>query len=278
MRSTLTLALAAVMCATAFPGQTIYGLKSTANPSQSSIAPARLFSFDGSSGAVTDIAWVTYQGQTVDADGLAFGEDRLFGFLLDPNGSRLVDLDRGTGVATSLAYFQGAQMRGATYRDGNLYALDVMENVHRNLATIDLSTYGATFVPIDTRIANGDDLDFDASGTLWVAESNAFHTLDPITGALTFVSADGVVQPDGASVYNVGFAFDESLPGRAVTLEANGTDDLNSYLMPSPLRTGLNQHIYPSFNAGRGDLAAVPEPCTMFALGLGALAFLRRRR
>lgn len=275
MRSLVVLAFAAVVTS-GWAGQTIFGLKNAASAGGSA-PPTRLFSFDGTTGAVTDVGDVSYQGQGVNADALAFDGNRLLAFLLEANGSRLVQIDSTTAVATSLAFFDGTEMRGATYRNGRLYTLDVTEDVHNRSTIIDLADYSTITANLDTRIANGCDLDFDASGTLWVAESNAFHTLDPLTGVLTFVAADQVQQSGGFFVYNPGFAFDETVPGRAVVFEANGTDDLNSYVMPVPSRTSLNTHIFPGFNAGRGDLAAVPEPGSLLALGLGAV-LLRRRR
>lgn len=278
MKSFLMIALAVGLAAIAHGGNTIYGLKSTAAGAVPSIAPTRLFSFDGSTGAFTDIAWVTYNGSNVNADALAYDGGTLYGFLLDGAGSRLVTINATTGTATSLAYFQGTSMRGATLRNGNLYALDVIPGSTWNIATINLGTLGLTSVGLNTTIADGCDLDFDAQGVLWVAESNAFLQLDPLTGVMSGISADNTLEESQNFVFNAGFVFDETTPGRAITMDVNMNDDLYTYLLPAPVRTSLTPNILGSFNAGRGDLAAVPEPATMAVLGLGIAALLRRRR
>lgn len=278
MKSFMMIALAAGLAAIAHGGNTIYGLKSTAAGAVPSTAPTRLFSFDGTTGVFNNIAWVTLNGSQVNADGLACDGANLYGFVLESGGSRLVSIDKVTAVATSLAFYQGTSMRGATYRDGTIYALDVVPSTSWNVIEIDVQSLVLRSVALDTTIADGCDLDFDSLGNLWVAEANAFHRLDPTTGALTFVSADNAVEESQNFVFNAGFVFDETTPGRAITMDVNMNDDLYTYLMPAPVRTALTPNILGSFNAGRGDLAAVPEPATMAVLGLGIAALLRRRR
>lgn len=277
MKSFLVLALAVGLAALSHGGNTIYGLKSKATTGSASIPPTRLFSFDGTTGVVNDIGWLTYNGGQVDADGLAHDGATLYGFVLEQGGSRLVSIDTATAVASSLAFYQGTSMRGATFRNGKLYTLDVVPGTAWNVATIDLGTLALNSVALNTTIADGCDLDFDAQGTLWVAEANAFHTLDPLTGALTFVSADGVPEPQNPPFF-AGFVFDETSPARSLVYDVNTNDDLYTYTMPSPTRTMLTPDILNSFNAGRGDLAAVPEPASIIAVGVGLAALLRRRR
>lgn len=276
MKSFLTLSIALSLAASAMAGNTIFGLKSTGSGSVPSVAPTRFFTFDGSTGALNDVGWVTYNGSQVNADGLAYGGGNLYAFLLEQGGSRLVTLDN-VGVATSVAFYQGVTMRGATYRNGRIYGLDVLQGSAWNIITIDVMSLQLTSVALNTTIADACDLDYDATGALWLAEANAFHIVDPNTGIVNFLGADNVPE-SGGFVFNAGFVFDETSPGRSITLDVNANDDLYTYLLPLPVRTGLNQNILPNFNAGRGDLAAVPEPASLVVVGLGVAALLRRRR
>lgn len=278
MKSLLVLSFSMLVASAAVAGNTLFGLKSNQGTGGgASAVPTRLFSFDGTTGVVNDIAWVTYNGNQVDADGLSYGGGNLYAFVLEQAGSRLVTLD-SMGVATSVAFYQGTVMRGATYRNGRIYALDVLQGSQWNIATIDVSTLLLTSVALNTTISDACDIDYDATGALWLAESNAFFLLDPNTGIMNLTSVDNLPEPLGGFVFNAGFAFDETSPGRAVTLDVNFTDDLNTYFMPGPVRTPLSPNILLNFNAGRGDLAAVPEPTTVAAVGMGLVALLRRRR
>ncbi len=111
-----------------------------------------------------------------------------------------------------------------------------------------------------------------------MAEANAFHTLDASTGALSFVAADLVPEEGSNFVFNAGLAFDQPALSKAFTLDVNVNDDLYTHNLPNPTRAMFIPNILPNFNAGRGDLAAVPEPASLAALGLGVVALLRRRR
>ncbi len=278
MFSRLAWFAALVVPAVAMAGTTVYGLKSTASSSAPSLAPTRLFSFDGGSAVFNDLGWVTYDGNQVNADGLATDGTTLYGFILEGAGSRLVTINPTTAVASSVAFYQGTVMRGATLRGGKLYGLDVLAGDHWNVIEIDLVPLTIRSVALDTTISDGCDLDFDSQGTLWVAEANAFHTLDASTGALSFVAADLVPEEGSNFVLNAGLAFDQPALSRAFTLDVNQNDDLYTYNLPNPARAIFIPNILPDFNAGRGDLAAVPEPASLAVLGLGVVALLRRRR
>lgn len=278
MLSRIAWILATALPAAALAGTTVYGLKSTASGSAPSLAPTRLFSFDGASAVFSDIGWVTYGGNQVNADGLATDGTTLYAFLLEAAGSRLVTIDPNTAVASSLAFYQGATIRGATLRAGKVYGLDVLAGNHWNVVQIDLLPLTLTSVALNTSISDACDLDFDSQGSLWVAEANAFHTLNATTGALSFVAADLVPESGSNFVFNAGLTFDQPALSRAFTLDVNVNDDVYTYNLPTPTRTMYIPNILPSFNAGRGDLAAVPEPASLAALGLGCVALLRRRK
>lgn len=279
MKLVFIAAISIGLTATAFAGTTIYGLKSRSpGGAPPSASPTHLFTFDGTLGGVTDLGSVTYNGNEVDADALAWHGGNLYAFLLEAGGSRLVTINPTTAVATSLAFYQDAYMRGLTARGNTLYGLDVLAGVHYRSIQIDIVSLSLTSVAMDTGISDGCDLDFDSQGTLWLTDYNAFHTLNPVTGVVTFVVADNVPDPQGFSVFNPGFVFDETTPLRALTFEANNTDDIMIYSLPSAARSTMTVGIIPGFNSGRGDLTAVPEPGALAALGLGLLALVARKR
>lgn len=259
-------------------GTTIYGLKSRAS-SVPSTTPTRLFSFDGTNGGFQDIGAVTYNGNQVDADGLAWSEIGLTAFLLESDGSRLVSVNPTTAVAITLAFYPAKVIRGATARGGTLYALDVLANSHYNLAKINLGTFTSTSIVLNTGIADVCDLDFAANGELWVTDMNAFLKLDPLTGVLTLVATDAIPESGASPAANAGFVFDETSAFHSITYEVTANDDIYTYALPVATRTMFISNILPSYNAGRGDLAAVPEPATSaaFALALALLAKRRRR-
>lgn len=259
-------------------GTIVYGLKSRAVSPGPSGSPTHLFRFDGTTGGLVDVGAVTLNGAQVDADGLAWTGSNLVGFVLETGGSRLVSIDRSTAVATSLAFYSGVVMRGATYRAGSIYGLDVLAGSHYNVIEIDMVPLTLRSTALNTTISDVCDLDFAANGDLWVAEMNAFHRLNPATGALSFVAADNFLETPTSPVANTGFVFDETTPLRALTFEVTQNDDIYTYALPGPSRTMFVSNLIPSFNSGRGDLAAVPEPAACTALAIGLVALGRRRR
>ncbi|MCC7435207.1 MAG: CHRD domain-containing protein [Methanoregulaceae archaeon] len=114
-------------------------------------------------------------------------------------------------------------------------------------------------------------------------------TLDDVTGAITLTgSFSGLLAPAVAA-----HIHGPALPGvngpvilpLTVSNATSGTVTGNGVFTPAQvanLLSGLNYvNIHTSTFPGgeiRGQITAVPEPGTLAALGLGAAAFLRRRR
>jgi len=98
-----------------------------------SLAPTTLFSLSDDGLIFTEIGVVTVSGIPIDADALAVSTDqRLFGFELlnsstgPPSGSRLIEIDPATAVATPIGpELSGREMRGAVFdRSGRLRVYD----------------------------------------------------------------------------------------------------------------------------------------------------------
>ena len=143
----------------------VYGFKSCGSdpvcnqPGDASLAPTTLFSLSNDGLVLNVIANVTVSGAGIDADALAVSIDqRLFGYeLLDsssgpPSGSRLIEVDRVTGVATPIGVeLSGREMRGAVFdRSGRLRVYDYAAS---ELLEIDAGTGAVmgTPTPLDSQ-------------------------------------------------------------------------------------------------------------------------------
>ena len=251
---------------------TIYGLKSTA-AGANSVAPAHLFTFDSDAGNLTDIGPVTISSSNVDVDGLAFSNLGLFAFRWQPAiGSSLVSVNPATAEASSVgALLGGREIRGAAFdNSGRLWAIDSAndELIQVDIATgAVLSNAGLTESGSAFDLPRAADIAFKADGTAWVtagdsvAISSRFYTLDMLSGELTEIHEDTTNEPSGgAPPGQLGLAFAHAA-GRDLlfAFDANTTEDIYTYdTADSFNRNRILVNLLGSFNAGLGDLAAVP--------------------
>lgn len=243
---------------------TIWGLK-THDPVSG--PPAMLFWYNEQSGSVGQVAPLTVGGLQVDADGLAQDrEGRLFAWKLDGSSSTLLQVDPLNAVGSPVGpALEGVQIRGAAFTlAGRLWAYD---NTSSKLLEIDPANGQAlgVGVQVDGLEPGGafltGDLAQDVDGSLLFAMGGLVARLNPWTGQLTQLYNDFVNLGDGYSPWSVGLALagDPPLEGALHLLDVSLNDGFYRYASSSDFtRTLLVDHVVPSYNAGRGDLASLP--------------------
>lgn len=266
--------------------------------------PANLFSFQENGTGFVDHGAITRGGTRIDVDALGMSASRnLFGYEIINDGasSRLLSIDTATAQATAVgSALAGRNVRGAAFDLQNqLWVVDSAANSilrvnHTTGAVVAGSEMTLTLGGGAIDIIDGTDIAVSSDGAIRLANYNAgsgkpeFFTVDLGTGALTLEFTDLVGEPDSPlSLFFSGITFSEDGAHNALYgYEANGFEDIYRYDLPTYTRTEIFQNIVPSFNAGRGDLAAfmqpvaVPEPGSLFvfALGLAGLGLARRKR
>jgi len=269
----------------------IYGIKSQSlsswGPDQYE-PPAILYRFADDGTGLTSLGYIRTSGGTqLRADGLAYAPGSGAWFFEpsapgDPLASTLRPLDLSTAVAGSGVSLDGRFVFGAAFDSlGNLWAMDeaadelirVEPTTGQVLEAVELSLDSD---PFDLQVGGG-DIAFDSAGRAWITYLDSFYQVDLSTGDLTLQHAQG-----GISLWMVGAAFsplDEShLYVFDVSIGWNNDDLLRFDVDDGYSRFDVALRIFNQYNAGRGDLAYVPEPSTLVLLALGCLAFLRRRR
>lgn len=268
----------------------VYGLKSRA-VSAISEPPTRLFRFQAAGGGFVDIGGVTLGGTAVDADALAIsGAGRLYGYALSSNGSTLISISATTAAASTIgSALSGRDIRGAAFDSAGV--LRVLDSARNELLAINPLTgliVGAaralTLGGNAFDLGNVTDIAQRADGTFFVTDLNRIYTLNVATGALTLAYDDTTIPPGSLSQALAGAAFSADFsPSALFAYEINGTDDIFRYATTGGFaRTTVFSNIIPSFNAGRGDLAAappaVPEPATWIAAAFAVIATAWRAR
>ena len=247
------------------PGATgVWGLKTHDPLSQ---PPTTMFWFDENGANYREVGRVTLAGGDVEADGLAMSPTGgLFAFQVDAvGGARLLALNSTTAVASVVGpVLTGRNIRGATFTlSGRLLAFDF---ARKELVEVSPSTglEVGTAVPLSTNLnatSTAGDLTQMPDGSLLFAYHAFLYRLDSRTGSLVQLHEDKVALADGYIPYNCGVvcAPGSEPANKLYCYEASMNDDVYQYLPSAGFaRTQLYNHIVPSYNAGRGDLAALP--------------------
>ncbi|HRJ25875.1 MAG TPA: PEP-CTERM sorting domain-containing protein [Fimbriimonadaceae bacterium] len=260
----------------------VYGLKSQS--STAGAGPTNLFRFNVDGTGFTDLGAVKVGGLNVEADGLAYDGFGLYGFAITANGSQFLSIHPTTAIGTTVGtFFGGKQFRAAGITPWNsVLALDVLSSQLWDINTFDASS--SLVGTLARSFSTATDLAYRPNGELWITDANEFHRISGLATSLIYTDNDAQAET-GAPPSFPGIAFDSSgFSNDVYTYDVLGQDDVFSFQSGSLAgsRALLYSNIIPSFDAGRGDLASrvatVPEPATLVALGLGALALLRRRR
>lgn len=251
----------------------IYGIKSeTAGAIPRTKPPVHLFSFRSDGTAFTDSGTIRLNGTAIDADGLAFSPARgLLAYQMihtsstvAPADSQLLSLNPSTASATPIgSVLAGRAIRAAAFdASDRLWVLDQLQD---QLLQIDPATGAILGSPVNLTLGGnpfnlGDltDLAVRDDGAIVIADGAgaSFYTLDPATGALTFLTRDTVLQPGQSTTAptGIGMAFHGDT---LFTYDAQGTDDIYRYdTANSFARSPVFLNIIPSYNSGQGDLAA----------------------
>ncbi|MDY7002799.1 MAG: Ig-like domain-containing protein [Cyanobacteriota bacterium] len=254
----------------------VFGIKShgVAGEPHPSKMPAHLFSLPADGSEFTDIGLLTLDGEQIDADGLAISRQYgLLAFQSTPNDSTLISINPDTAVATIVGEsLVGREIRGAVFdRSDNLWALDsdndellkIDPEAGNVLESKTLMLEGEQFNLSDTT-----DIAISADGTFYAISdfSSRFFTLDPEAGVLTYEATGGNQYLSGLTFSG---AADES---QLFAYDVYGSEEIYVYdLDNSYSRSMLFSNIIPSFNAGRGDLAALIPPTTEYQYPVEAI-------
>jgi hypothetical protein len=230
-------------------------------------APTTMFWFDENGTNYRELACVTLTGAQIEADGMAMSPaGALFAFQVNTaGGSRLLSLNPSNAVAAIIGpVLTGRDIRGATFTlSGRLLAFDC---ALRELVEInpDTGLQVGDAVPLSTNVSfttTAGDLTQMPDGSLLFAYHDFLYALDSRTGTLTPLYQDKTSLPDGNVPYCCGIAC---VPGsdpanKLYCYEASQDDSVYQYLPSSNYtRLLLVNNVVPGYNAGRGDLAALP--------------------
>ncbi len=242
----------------------VWGLKTHDPNSQ---PPTTMFYFDENGANYLELGRVTLAGAEIEADGLAMPPaGGLFVFQVDAaGGSRLLALNSTTAVASVVGpVLPGRNVRGATFTlSGRLLAFDFAAKELIEVSPASGLEIGPA-VPLSANLAlihTGGDLTQMPDGSLLFAYNEFVYRLDPRTGTLVPIYEDKAPLLDGNIPFCCGIACAPgSAPANKVFgYEATMYDDVYQYLPSSGFaRTQLYNNVVPSYNAGRGDLAALP--------------------
>ena len=242
----------------------VWGLKTHDPLSQ---PPTTMFWFDEQGANYRELGRVTLAGVDIEADGLAMSPGGgLFAFQVDaPGGSRLLTLDATTAAASVVGpVLLGRNFRGATFTlSGRLLAFDF---TRAELVEVSPGT-GLEIGPAVPLSANlnatstAGDLTQMPDGSLLFAYDKFIYRLNPGTGSLVLLHEDLAPLADGFVPFSCGVvcAPGSEPANKLFCYDAAQHDDVYQYLPSTAFaRVQLFDDIVPGYNAGRGDLAALP--------------------
>jgi len=247
----------------------VWGIKSLANNNApSSSFPADLFHFAEDGSEFQTVAPITVGGSQIDADGLAINnQGTLFAFEISNGTSRLLTLDPSTAIGTPVGPFlNNLAIRGAIIAmSGQLLVVDATSNQLLEVSVttgevigsqVTLMTNGVPYTLSDNGVC---DIAQSPDGTFFMTDLNNIFKLDVTSGALTLLYTDNAPNESIGPNAICGFTFSKNSadPNRMFAYNVNGPDDIYTYDYDKGFaRALLYPNIIPSFNSGRGDLAA----------------------
>ncbi|HEY9422978.1 MAG TPA: PKD domain-containing protein, partial [Thermoanaerobaculia bacterium] len=244
---------------------TVYGLKSQA--SSASIPPTYLYKFAEDRSGFSIIGQVKVGTTSIDADGLAISASKgLFAFRIGGGGSTLLKINESTGAATPIgALLAGRGIRGAVFdQSDRLLVLDARND---QLAEVNPETGSLVGSPIPVMLGTSrfdvhtiSDIAQRADGTFFLINGRQVFRLNVITGALILQFRDDIANGGTPYISHAGATFSTGAGANDLFVyDINGTDDIYQYDLPSGAtsRRLIHRDIVSSFNAGRGDLAAL---------------------
>jgi hypothetical protein len=242
----------------------VWGLKTHDPLSQ---PPTTMFWFDEHGAGYRELGPVTLAGADIEADGLAMSPTGgLFAFQVNaPGGSRLLALDSTTAAASVVGpVLSGRNIRGATFTlSGRLLAFDFAQKELVEVSPVTGLEIGSA-VPLSTNLSattTAGDLTQMPDGSLLFAYHEFLYRLDARTGSLGLLHEDTVALADGFIPYSCGVvcAPGSQPANKLFCYEASQHEDVYQYLPSTAFaRVQLLDNVVPSYNAGRGDLAALP--------------------
>lgn len=252
----------------------IWGVKTEEPVSQ---PPSTLFHFAENGTDFTVVGSITLEGTPVDIDALALSRaGALVAFEIGETGSRLVSIDATTAEAAPIGQtLPERECRGATFADdGRLIVLDAATD---EALILDESTGTIVGSPVPLLemgspfdLGSITDLVDTGGGIFLISSGRDIYEMDLASGAVTFVYTDSVPGPDTVSPGPAGLALsrEETTNGQLFSYDIQFNDDIFVYEDTVDwLRTLLYEDIIPSYNAGRGDLAAAPPEVSGIGTG-----------
>lgn len=250
--------------------------------------PGYLWNVDPSSAAATQANAVTQGGGYVPTSivGLAYLNGTLYSTDTFGNGGDFGSIDPATGVFTPIGNQNGSINWWTLAADPTAGALYTIEGDGGNDPAN--TNYGSLYLvsPTDGSVTNlgktnenGNDLFMNsiaydtATGDMYGWSGSNLYSISTVDASLTFVGNSGGQNFDngGDMTYDAG---SDTL--YAIENNALYTIDPTTGAATFVGNTGSSQRI--DGLAGTPFPAAVPEPASLVGLGLGALAFSRRRR
>ncbi len=251
------------------PRAEIWGVKSKGRGALAgSEPPATLFRFNTDGSEFVVVGPVTLAGEEIDVDAMAMSpRGTLLALQVGVGGSRLITIDPESAAATVIGpVLDQRDIRGGAFTiSGRLIVAD---------ATFDevLEIDGDTGLPLGQAVKlRLNNLDFDLpdycdlaqshDGSLMLGTQSTLYALNIETGEMRLLFQDPNPGAEGSLVGIDGLAFSpiaEDVRGVCI-YDISLEDDLYSYDRGAAYsRSLLFRNIIPLYNAGRGDLAALP--------------------